>query len=101
MPLIEGKFLAIAGGILLLVGFLVLGVGQFWAIPAEQAAYSCNPSVSNVTHCDQLGQQALNATVQAQAISGAGWIIAGPGGFATVLGLTMAGANSEGKDSPP
>ena len=96
MLLIEGRYLAIAGGILLLVGFVTLGLGQFWAVPAEQAANSCGPTSSNnTTHCDQLSLQASNATVQAQAVSGVGWLIAGAGGLAAVLGLISIRTNSQ------
>jgi len=100
MPLIGGRELAIAGAILLLVGFGTLGVGQFWAVSAEQAANSCGSSSSNVTHCNQLSEQASNATVQAQAVSGVGWFIAGAGGLASVLGLISIRTNSEIKDPP-
>ena len=100
MPLIEGRDLAIVGAILLLVGFVTLGVGQFWAVSAEQAANSCAPSSSNLTHCDQLSQQASNATVQAQGVSGVGWFVAGTGGFAAVLGPISVRAKSDEEDPP-
>ena len=100
VPLIGGRELAIAGAILLLVGFVTLGVGQFWAVSAEQAANSCGSSSSNVTHCDQLSQQASNATVQAQAVSGVGWFIAGAGALAAVLGLISVRAKPEDEDPP-
>jgi len=100
MPLIGGKELAIAGAILLLVGFVTLGIGQFWAVPAEQAANSCAPSTPNATHCEQLSQQASNATIQSQGVSGIGWFIAGGGGFAAVFGLISGRADSESKGPP-
>ena len=88
MALVYRRHLAIAGAALLLMGLVIFGVGQYWPVPSQLAEESCiSATPVNVTHCDQLSEQAVNATAQGEIISGVGAIVAGPGAALAVVGL--------------